>query len=76
MTSILSWNIFCLPLTNSSKKIEYIIDYILSLNTDIICLQEMWLIDIHDYIIEKFNKAGYNVSIGHKNKWNKLNINL
>lgn len=75
MASILSWNIGGLPLSHINKKIEYIIDYILSLNTDIICLQEMWLIDIHDYIIKRLNQAGYNVSIGHKNKWNRVGIN-
>lgn len=71
MFRIISWNIACLPnkinfFRNPNKKINSIIDKVLELDANIICLQEVFDFDIMDKVRNELEKENYNIHTSKK----------
>lgn len=71
MFRIISWNIACLPnkinfFRNPNKKINSIIDKVLELDANIICLQEVFDFDIMEKVRTELEKENYNMHTSKK----------
>lgn len=71
MFRIISWNIACLPnkinfFRNPNKKINSIIDKVLELDANIICLQEVFDFDIMDKVRKELETQNYNIHTSKK----------
>lgn len=73
MLKIISWNICGLPkkinfFHNPNKKINLVIDKLLQLNSDVICLQEVFDYGLRKKIIDKLEENSYNIHFNDSGK--------